>query len=70
MLALILEHQVLPLSLKELVESVGVSLVFWMVGLAMGRRHVQRRVIAPAARRHQEQMAMHRKTHEHLKAKP
>ena len=47
---------------RELVE----GLTLWGFGLLVGRWHLRRRVIQPAERRHQEQMAAHRAVHRHL----
>ena len=69
-LGALLEHQLLPLSPKELTEDIGVSValialpIVWRIEkhrLAAERRHVE--AMEQAERHHQENLAAHAATH-------
>jgi hypothetical protein len=56
-------HEVLPLSPKELIE----GLILWLWGLWVGKRHLKKHVVEPAAERHAEIIAHHEAHAKHLK---
>ena len=58
---MILAHDLLPLSEKELFEGV----LIWLLGLAAGAKLVHKHVVQPLHRHHAEVMAAHKAAADH-----